>query len=161
MPNQPTIQDSFTARTVSMFWANKQAAIQPFRYSGTTTDGSATEIFVNGISGQRVGVPQESALGVFALHVGHNSTDDEADFHGAVALLENDGGTTALIGSQGTIFTEINDGTGTSSITLAADNTNDALALSVTGTAAKTIYHEVIVFFVCATEPEVVAPSTT
>jgi hypothetical protein len=59
-------------------------------------------------------------------------------FSGEVTI-QNKNGTTALIGAQ--VLAAVGAGTGTLAFT--ADNTNEALILTVTGVAATTLYWEI------------------
>jgi hypothetical protein len=52
-------------------------------------------------------------------------------------VIKNVGGTTSLVGSVETIGTDIEDNASTD-VTVTADNTNDALDISVTGIAGET-----------------------
>ena len=150
-----TIQDSLTTQHMASLWFNRNQFYR-FRYFGTTTDNVATEIFVDGISGNRVKVPDASATVVHAMCVIHNTTDGFSGGVGKTACVENIGGTVALAGSeQGNpaIFGDNTNNPG-GTVVIAADNTNDAFTLTATGTAAKTIYYECIVDVICATVPE-------
>lgn len=154
MPNYaPKIQDGFREQQLSNMWMNKDATTI-YHLRGVTTNATPTELFVDGISGRRIPVPQDSLVGIAAYYVGFNVTDSEGDFEGRNILVRNFGGTVAIIGASGTLFTEINDGTGTTALALAADNTNKAVSFTVTGTAAKTIYHEITLIVTVASNPE-------
>lgn len=165
----PKIQDTFTRQSVSKMW-QKRHGFTDYVYTlfGTTTGSTATEIFVDGISGQRIGIPNESAVAFLALYCGFNITDDEASAQANFGLIENDGGTTALIGTVSSLINTaaadlaaISDGSSTTSIAYTADDTNDALACTVTGTAAKTIYHTCHIILIPGTDPNFLAAYKT
>ena len=160
MPNQPKIQDNFTTRTVSQQWLNAIADKRPYIFKGSTTDATETELFVDGVSGQRIGVAQDSSAFVVAMFSAHNSTDAAENCGGIISqLVYNESGTTAALTQDETAL--LNDGTPLASLDVEADNTNDAIAIKVTGTAAKTIYYQVTVFVISATSPEIVVAHET
>lgn len=108
-------------------------------------DASAApaEVFINGVEGQRLVLPEDSAIIGRATLAAWNTTDNSAataagsliDF-----MISNDSGTVAftptnLSGSDGNPIIVRTAGVGT--LTLAADNTNDALTVSFTGANSK------------------------
>lgn len=110
---------------------------EEFYFAGTTTDGSAAELFIDQID-KKLELPEgywEFEAKFIALR------DNNAAMLAGTrkGVIKNIAGTTALVGAVQTIGTDINEGSNAYSIAFTADNTNDALVCSVTGTAAHTV----------------------
>lgn len=157
---QALIQDTQTQTLESQFW-NQQNLPNVYLLRGKTTGSTATELFINGQSGVRIPVPNESVLGFTSTYVYMNVTDDEGGVALNAGCIENDGGTTALIGTVSSLINtaaadvaQINDGSATSTLAITADNTNDALIFTVTGTASKDIFHKIVVQVIPVVDPD-------
>ena len=102
-----------------------------------TTDGSASECFLNG-SSTRLTVPDGAtwffSVRVVARRVGGQREDAGYHYEG---VIENDGGTTALVGTvnQLTLIEDV----GSWVCTITADDTNDSLKIGIKGEASKDI----------------------
>lgn len=113
-------------------------------YLGRTTDATPTELFLDGLASPafRLGLMEDSVMQVRYQGVCVDMTNaagtQSRGFSGEVTI-QNKGGTTALIGAA--VVTGV--GAGTATLAFTADNTNDALALTVTGVAATELLWEV------------------
>lgn len=103
-----------------------------------TTNNTQAEIFLDG-SSARFTVASDVTYG-FELHVVARRTDadNESAYWIIRGCIDNNGGTTALVGSIA-IDTVADDSAGAWSVTAEADNTNDALVVKVTGATSKTL----------------------
>lgn len=113
-------------------------------YSGTITyDASpaAVEIFIGGVTNRRLQVPEDTAIAGHYTFTAWNITDGTVeDLRIGEFMIENDGGTTAFVptnlsATDGNPTVRATNGSGT--VTLAANDTEDAMTLSYTGTASK------------------------
>lgn len=102
-----------------------------------TTSATPRELFTDG-SSARMTIPTGTTWG-FTIQVVARRTDadDESAFYKFEGCIDNNAGTTALVGSV-VATTPIED-TAAWAVAVTADNTNDALIITVTGEAAKTI----------------------
>ena len=105
---------------------------------GTTTNGSATELFLHGDSPYRCTLLADSVVG-FEIRVVAKSTAGDIYDEKIEGTIKRDGAdNTVLVGSNDT--TVINDESGGSwSVSVTADDTNECIKLSVSGAAATTI----------------------
>lgn len=117
------------AHSAGRFAANGDAQRARFVMLNKTTTDSAVELFLTIPSGKSVG-------GTIQI-CGTTSGGETANLYIRQFLIRNRGGTTALIGSIQTVGTDII-GLTVGGISLTADDTNDALAVSVTGFAPVT-----------------------
>jgi hypothetical protein len=104
----------------------------------TTTDASQTELFLNGDLG--IGARLSISLGrtmTFDVLVAARSTAGESAGYQFRGVIENDAGTTSLLGLP-TITTLGQDVIGWD-VTVQADDPSDALVIRVTGAASTTI----------------------
>lgn len=113
-------------------YTRQQAYIQ-------TTDATPTELRVDNAATERITIPTDKLCGfVVRVSAREDATNDvRVDlFEGAI---KNAAGTTSIVGSvTQTVFAE-EAGTTAWVIALSADDSNDALAITVTGEAAHTI----------------------
>jgi hypothetical protein len=112
---------------------------QMSRCGGTvvTTDATETELFLDGVTGTlRLDVPTNGVLtGVVRVSARRTDVTGESEGFYMEFCVENDNGTTAILGSP-----VVNQHALTTwSITVTADDTNDAIVVKVTGEAGKTI----------------------
>lgn len=141
-------------------------------FYGKTTGNTPTELFINGKGGaisesttyfNRLCLPESTLLYFEYVILTYNATDDTfPQMEKGFGVIQNLNGTTAApfdinkaAGVEVTIPLDIVANGGASGIDLAqgsgaavafsADNTNDALVVTATGTAAKTIYYKVFV----------------
>ncbi len=101
-----------------------------------TTDATPTELFLDG-SSARVSIPAGRLCSYRVRVIGIQSDGTSVAQYLREVTIKNVAGTTSLVGSVQTIGTDHEDDAGTA-ITITADDTNDALAITVTGIAAET-----------------------
>jgi hypothetical protein len=117
------------------------------RWDATITfDGTpgAVEVPLNGIPGDRLILPKDSAIYLELQLIAWNMTDGAGNevIYKAHAAFSNDDGTVAvsptnLSGSDGNPIEIYDVAPGSEAVALAADNTNDAVILNFTGEANK------------------------
>jgi hypothetical protein len=115
-----------------------------YHLRNSTTDATATTLFLNG-SSARLNIPAQSTWSFIARIAAYNSTDNEgAAWVVRGAIRRNNAGGTALLGTlQTDSFADTN--MATAAIAVTADDTNEALQINVTGIASKTIrWHAVV-----------------
>jgi hypothetical protein len=96
-------------------------------------------MFLDGSGGTfRMVVPSNSSW-QFDAHIvaRDNTAGDSAGYHYA-GVIENNAGTTSIVGSVQTIMTPQEDDAGWS-VAITADDTNDALIITVTGDATNVV----------------------
>lgn len=144
-----SIQDSISVQQTGRLWYNRNQYIT-YRLFGTTTDATQTELFVDGVSGARIALPFDS-MSVFSVRIASLSPTEGSGstIHGGISNIAN---TVALVGTN--VADVHNDGTPQTTYSVNADNTNKALRVQVTGTAATVIAHEAIVTLAVSTSPE-------
>lgn len=131
------------ARACGAFSADGDAQYEQFILRVQTTNNTGTEVTSNaaaaGSSNTITLASGKVVHGKIYILAKEAATGDCAAFHREF-LIKNIGGTTALVGSVLTIGTDLAD-TGALAWTVAitADNTNDRVAVTVTGETAKTI----------------------
>lgn len=107
-------------------------------FKGFTTDATPKEIFIDG-SSARLTIPTDTTYLFKAYLVARRTdADNESAAYEFFGCIDNNAGTTALVGSVQT-GTPIEDTAGWAAA-FTADNTNDALVLTVTGAAASTVW---------------------
>lgn len=104
-----------------------------------TTNATQTELFLDGASASKRVTIASDTTWLFEVFIVARRTDadDESAGYKFQGVLDNNAGTTALVGMV--IKTVIAEDTSAWDVTVEADNTNDALVVKVTGEAAKTI----------------------
>ena len=118
-----------------MFFAVKEYSEGTVYLEATTTDATATELLVGG---DRVKVPTDStAFYRVSVCARRTDADNESAGYTIEGVIDNNAGTTALVGSQVTTVTV--EDTAAWSVAVTADDTNDAIAVKATGEASKTI----------------------
>lgn len=99
--------------------------------SGGTGNATSTELFIDGLSGQRININTDTTA-MFSAMVAARSSSESAGYK-IEGVIKNDGGTTSLVGTAiKTVFAEEDTSW---DCTVSADNTNDALTFIVTGDA--------------------------
>lgn len=99
-------------------------------YVGSTTTAGATEIFIEGITNNRLEVSEDGTLAFNGIITGKDTVTKEScafELHGA---LENDSNTVTLIGNVGKF--QLGSENPTFDVNINADDTNNALSLEVT-----------------------------
>lgn len=131
--------------TVTLVSSNSGQAI----YSGDTTATGSQEIFLGGVSNQRLDISAEGILAFDALICGKDSITEESCAFQIRGAIENQSGTTSIIGGTGKIT--LGKENATFDAEVVADDANDALIVNVTPAsanstrwAAKIDYTEVV-----------------
>jgi len=122
------------AHSAGRFAANGDAQRARFVLRNKTTTNAAVELFLDG-SSTRLTIPSGKYLTGTINIAGIKSTGDTAASYIRQFSIKNQAGTTALVGTVNTIGT---DEAASTSISITADDTNDALKVEVTGIAAET-----------------------
>ena len=126
------------ACSAGRFTANGDAQVSTLVSRNSTTNATATNLFLNG-SSNRLTIPTDTAW-VFMIHIvaAEQGMANITKFQRA-GVIVNDAGTTA-ISSIDTIGTDSTIGSpGAWTVSITADNTNDALDIAVTGAASTNI----------------------
>ena len=122
---------------------NTNAQRRIARFVAKTTDATQTELFIDGIANRRLILPAQSAFAVACLNivgreVAGNNTLVQHIYSLAIKRSAN-AASTAFVGTPGR--TIVGNDTGVAddtAIVVAADTTNGALTIKVTGIAATT-----------------------
>lgn len=108
-----------------------------------TTDATSTDLTTDAATpgaANRIFISSGKMLSCIVHITGITSTGADAVQYLRQVLIANVGGTTALIGTVQTLGTDIvSGGAGTWTVAITANNTNDALTISVTGATSTTI----------------------
>ena len=102
-----------------------------------TIDATPSELFLNG-SDTKLTLEENSAMFLTVAVSGFSSTGADAAHYIRKVAISNVAGTTALIGTVSTIGTDVETQAGYD-VAITADDTNDALVITVTGAAATDI----------------------
>lgn len=117
---------------------NSTAQVSRFVTRCSTTDATATDMFLDG-SSARLTIPTDTAWDVTIRIVASQQGMANLMRFDRSCLIVNDGGTTSISGVD-TLGTDQSIGSpGAWSVALTADNTNDALKVAVTGAASTNI----------------------
>lgn len=127
---------AMTANAAGQFAAVGDAQRVGFTLRRKTTDATPITLMLDG-SSTRLTIPSGKILFADILISGIKSDGSAAAYYKRKVGIKNVGGTTSLVGSVETIGTDHEDNASTD-VTITADNTNDALDISVTGIAAET-----------------------
>lgn len=111
--------------------------VEEVHWKGTTTNETAAELFLHGVSANRCVLLASSVLGFTVRVTGIASTTFEViDLELKGTIKRDASNVTTLVGVTTTVINnELSDATAT----LTADDTNEALKLTVTGLSGKTI----------------------
>lgn len=124
------------SHAANIFAGQGDAQFVRFVLRNKTTNATPTTIYLNG-SSSRLTIPSGKIMFATVLISGIKSDGSVVACYKRKVAIKNVGGTTSLVGSVETIGTDIEDNASTD-VTITADNTNDALDISVTGIAAET-----------------------
>jgi hypothetical protein len=109
-------------------------------WHGVTTDVTETEIFLGGTSNQRATVLASSAFMFKFTVIAYNVTDNVGSTWNIMGGIKRDASNnTSLIGSVSKTQTSFDVAGAAWDVTVTADDTNEALKVTVTGAAGKTI----------------------
>jgi hypothetical protein len=148
---QVSIQDGYAQQHLGRLWYNKNQYTE-VRYFGTTTAVGPTELFIDGIAGNRLKIPENSVVTIYGVGAGFQTTGTPAGFGSTIfaSAMNLNGTVTAMANATVDVAPDANT---THLPSIVADSTNDSLNLQVTS-VAQTVYHEFVVRIVCATDPE-------
>ncbi len=105
--------------------------------NNTTSNNTQTELYLDGAS-KRLSIASDTTWTFDILIVARRTdADNESAAYRIVGCIDNNAGTTALVGSV--TVTTIAEDSAAWDVTAAADNTHDALIIQVTGESGKTI----------------------
>ena len=120
------------------FAADGDAMTSLYVLRNQTTDATQTELFADGSTAD-ISVASDSTVFFRASIVARRTdADNESAAYIIEGCIDNNAGTTALVGGLGT-KTIIAEDTSAWDVTITADNTNDGINILVTGEASKTI----------------------
>ena len=106
--------------------------------AATTTDATPAILYLNESGASARMTLAAGKLYAFEAHVvGIQSDGTDASYFTRKGIIANNSGTTALIGAVQTVGTDIESNASTD-VAITADDSNDALQISVTGIAAET-----------------------
>lgn len=126
------------AHASGRFAANGDAQRSIYTLRRSTSNNTPSELFLDG-SSSRLTIPSDTTWAFRILLVARRTNaDNESAAYEFVGCIDNNAGTTALVGSV--TKTVIAEDTSAWDADVTADNTNDALIITVTGENSKTIY---------------------
>lgn len=125
-----------TAHAYGQFSSGGDAQAVRFVLRNKTTNTTPTTLFLEG-SATRLTIPSGKKLTALVWISGIKSDGSSCAEYLRKVSIKNVGGTTSLIGSVETIGTDVEDNASTD-VAITADNTNDALQISVTGITGET-----------------------
>lgn len=170
LPNTPQLGDSFTEQVRSRLLGQKSLQSRRFYYRGTVAAATTVELSADGVSGQRIGVPEDCCVLIKATftiftdaatplslggskvylfrrngagNVTQVATDDADDLLYDFTTLEDTG--------QDGIITEAS---AQGVVDLAADTTNQAVIVNLTGTTTTVLYCEVLLEIIGFASPK-------
>lgn len=125
------------AHASGRFAANGDAQRSIYTLRRSTSNNTPSELFLDG-SSSRLTIPSDSTYAFrIQLVARRTDADNESAAYEFVGCIDNNAGTTALVGSV--TKTVLAEDTAGWDADVTADNTNDALIITVTGENAKTI----------------------
>ena len=125
------------AYSVGRFASNGDAQRVNFILRRITADGTPTELFLDSNS-VRLTIPSGKALFATVSIAGIINGGSKAIHYIRKVAIKNISGTTSLIGTVSTLGTDVEDDA-SYDVSIAADDTNDALQINVTGKTGETI----------------------
>lgn len=142
-----SLQDSATALVREQLAFPKTLSRQfVYNYVGTLTGATATELFIDGITNKRLGLPPGCSVTLSYVLAGFNVTDSlNAGGSGVAGFFRTAAGNVTAGASQPAFAPAPTTGSTITAFTVTADTTNQAVIFTATGTAAKTIYVHLIV----------------
>lgn len=120
--------------SAGMFAAVGDCQVIYLHARNTTTDATPTDLFLNG-SSNRLVIPSGYIWALMIEVLGVSDDGTKGAHYCRKVTITNIGGTTALMGAVSTIGTDQETDAGLD-VTITADDTNDAVDISVTGLAA-------------------------
>lgn len=131
-----------TATAATINETTKQVITSPHEYhryvlNAQTTDATQTELFVTGTTGVDALAANEAAGFIILITARRSDADNEGAFYKVEGAVDNNAGTTALIGSV-TVTTFVEDSAAWD-VTVTADDPNNNINVLGTGEMGKTI----------------------
>ncbi len=123
------------AQAGGQFAARGDAQRVGFVVRAKTTNATPGTLLLNGAT--RLTIPSGKVASLICTICGIKSDGSAVANYVRRVVIKNVGGTTSVVGSVETVGTDIEDNASTD-VTVTADNTNDALDISVTGIAGET-----------------------
>jgi len=149
---QVSIQDSLAVQSIGKLWFNRNQ-YQEYRYFGAFSAAATNEMFVDGISGNRLKLPADCGAMLQVNYSIFNVTQGKVSV-GIIGVAARLIGTTTAIGGQAAILAATGDATPAVTVTATADDTNDAIAINAVTTNTDVVYVEAKVTAIVATSPE-------
>ena len=120
------------------FAAQSDASTSIYVLRNSTTDATQTELFADASAGD-ISVPSDCTIAFDVLITARQTdADDVSAGYTFFGVIDNNAGTTALVGSLGTVTTIGEDVVGWD-VTATADDTNDGINILVTGAASDAV----------------------
>lgn len=115
------------------------AQLAGFIWSGKTTNNTATEIYANGAAGgtSRVVIPSGKVVAGNLIISGIKSDGSAVSVYQRYVVIKNVGGTTSTVAAISTVGVDTEDNVLTD-CAVTADDTNDAIKITVTGITSET-----------------------
>ena len=137
-----SVQNPTVTRTLTQ--GNTDYYTKQYVLSGTTTDATETELFVRGVPNNRIPVATDTTI-FYDISFVARRTDATGESAGLVlkGVVDNFSGTVADVGDLYEILVASDNVN--LAVEAAADNTNDAIKVTVTGEASKTFRWTAIV----------------
>jgi len=126
------------ALSAGKFAAVGDAQISTLVVRRSTTDATPSELFLTGAAGRCTIATDTTWAFTITVVARRTDADNESAAYKFEGCIDNNAGTTALVGSV--TKTVLAEDTVAWDANVTADNTNDALVVTVTGEAGKTIY---------------------
>lgn len=135
-----TTSGGFKLTRAGNFASSGDAQSNEYVLRTQTTNATVTEMFLDGTGGSKRMVLVSDSTWKYECHVVARRTDADNESAGYqyAGVIDNNAGTTALVGTVQTIMTEQED-VAAWAVIITADNTNDSLKVEVTGEAGKAI----------------------
>jgi hypothetical protein len=133
----PVTSANWSPQPTGLLDAVDKLALNKFKLTGSTSNNTSTEIFVNGTSSNRIVVPTDTTY-AFVIYVSARRTDSGSESAGYKfeGVLRNVAGTVTMVNSAKTVLAEDQNNWDSA---VSADNTNKSLNVNVTGQNSKTI----------------------
>ncbi len=127
----------------------QQLSRDPVRviYKGRTTDDSATEIFINGVSGVALPVPLNSGMCIRGMAVAKGDSATTSNSFVFQGNIINFAGTAAA--DDAVTITELETTTGFGTLAITVNDTRDEVVVTVTGATGETVDWLVMMEIVC------------
>jgi len=116
--------------------ANAVKGIPHAVWSGSTTDATPTEIFLGGVASERYAPAANGIVGVMINIIAEKDDFSQGGSFTRKLLFRKNGASVSILGSVGTVGSDIDSGALSLAVALTADAVNGTLKVEVTGAAA-------------------------